>query len=159
MSDFYLWPGFLGTKATFGPDLALVLILISSTLFTIGWQLAVHKHYDFHRWVQTSAAIINAAVVLVVMVGSFWGFTLPQVPARLAEPPVWVAVVHACVGTITLLLGVFVVLRANQLVPQALRFKNYKLFMRTSYGLYMFATLLGIAVYVVTYMIASRPGY
>jgi hypothetical protein len=41
-SDFYLWPGFLGTKATFGPDLALVLILISSTLFMIGWQLAVH---------------------------------------------------------------------------------------------------------------------
>jgi len=31
-SDFYLWPGFLGTRATFGPDLALVLILISSTL-------------------------------------------------------------------------------------------------------------------------------
>jgi hypothetical protein len=63
-SDFYLWPGFLGTRATFGPDLALVLILISSTLFTIGWQLAVHQHYDIHRWVQTSAAIINALVGL-----------------------------------------------------------------------------------------------
>ncbi len=152
MSDFYLWPGFLGTRATFGPDLALVLILVSSALFTIGWQLAVHKHYDIHRWVQTTAAIINASVVLVVMVGSFWGFTLPEVPSQLAEPRVWVTVVHACVGTVTFLLGVFVVLRANLLVPQALRFKNYKLFMRTSYGLYMFATLVGLAVYLVTYM-------
>lgn len=154
MSDFYLWPGFLGTKATFGPDLALVLILVSSTLFTIGWQLAVHKHYEIHRWVQTSAAIINACVVLVVMVGSLWGFTLPKIPSRLAEPPVLVTVVHACVGTITFLLGIFIVLRANGLMPQALRFKNYKLFMRTAYVLYMLATLIGVAVYVVTYVMA-----
>jgi hypothetical protein len=71
-------------------------------------------------------------VVLVVMVGSFLGFTLPKIPGQLAEPPIWVTAVHACVGTITFLLGIFVVLRANKLVPQAMRFKNYKLFMRTS---------------------------
>jgi uncharacterized membrane protein YozB (DUF420 family) len=153
MTDFYLWPGFLGTRATFGPDLALVLILISSTLFTIGWQLAVHKHYDVHRWVQTSAAILNAAVVLVVMVGSFFGFLLPQISTHLTEPPVWVALVHACVGTICFLLGTFVVLRANKLVPKAWRFKNYKLFMRTSYSLYMLTTFIGVAVYVVTYVL------
>ena len=153
MTDFYLWPGFLGTRATFGPDLALVLILLSSTLFTIGWQLAVHKHYDVHRWVQSSAAVINAAVVLVVMVGSFLGFLLPQISTHLAQPPVWVALVHACVGTICFLLGTFVVLRANKLVPKAWRFKNYKLFMRTSYSLYMLTTFIGIAVYVVTYML------
>lgn len=150
--DFYLWPGFLGTRATFGPDLALVLILISSTLFTIGWQLAVHKHYDVHRWVQTSAAIINASVVLVVMVGSFLFFFLPEVPKNFARPTIWVTTVHAVIGTVGFLLGSFVVLRANKLVPKRFRFKNYKLFMRTSYALYMVATLVGVAVYVVTYM-------
>jgi hypothetical protein len=153
--DFYLLPGFLGTRATFGADLALVLILISSTLFTIGWQLAVHKHYETHRWVQTSAAIINASVVLVVMVGSFWGFTLPEVSRNLVRPSVWVTVVHAFVGTVAFLFGVFVVLRGNKLVPKRWRFRNYKLFMRTAYGLYMFATLVGIAVYIVTYMLPS----
>ncbi len=151
--DFYLWPGFLGTKATFGPDLALVLIIISSVLFTIGWRLAVHKHYDIHRWVQTSAAIINASVVLVVMVGSFVFFTLPQVPKNLARPSVAVTVVHAIVGTVTFLLGVFVVLRANGLAPKSLRFNNYKLFMRTAYALYMIAAAIGVCVYVVTYML------
>jgi len=153
-SDFYLWPGFLGTRATFGPDLALILILISSALFTLGWRLAVRKYYDIHRWVQTASAIINALVVLVVMVGSFLGFTLPKIAGQFAEPPIWVTTVHACVGTITFLLGIFVVLRANELVPQALRFKNYKLFMRTAYGLYMLATFVGIAVYLVTYVLA-----
>lgn len=155
MTDFYLLPGFLGTHATFGPDLALVLILFSSTLFTIGWRLAVHKHYDIHRWVQTSAAIINASAVLVIMVGSFVGFVLPAIPAKLGQPVTSITTIHAAIGTITFLLGVFVVLRANKLVPQALRFKNYKLFMRTAYALYMLTTLIGIAVYVVTYMLVA----
>jgi hypothetical protein len=151
-SDFYLWPGFLGTRATFGPDLALVLILISSTLFTIGWQLAVHKQYGIHRWVQTSAAIINASMVLMVMVGSFWGFVLPVIPTHFSEPPVWVTTVHAVIGTVAFVFGAFVVLRGNKLVPQALRFKNYKLFMRTAYGLYMLATVVGVGVYLVSYV-------
>ncbi len=155
MTDFYLLPGFLGTRATFGPDLALSLILISSTLFTIGWQLAVHKHYTIHRWVQTSAAIINASAVLSVMVGSFLGFTLPQIPANFHQTPIWVTTVHAVLGTFTFLFGVFVVLRANKLVPMALRFENYKLFMRTAYSMYMLVTLIGIAVYLVTYVLPA----
>jgi len=155
MTDFYMLPGFLGTRATFGPDLALVLILFSSTLFTIGWQLAVHKHYVIHRWVQTSAATINALAVLVIMVGSFWGFVLPSLPGKIAEPVTSITTFHAFIGTITFLLGVFIVMRANKLgvIPKRWRFNNYKLFMRTSYSLYMFTTLVGIAVYVVTYML------
>ena len=54
------------------------------------------------------------------------------------------------------MLGLFVVLRANELVPQALRFTNYKLFMRTSYALYMLATLMGVIVYVIAYV--GAPG-
>jgi len=151
-TDFYRLPGFLGTRATFGPDLALVLILLSSTLFTIGWRLAVHKHFEAHRWVQISAVIINSATVLAVMVGSFWGFVLPTLSTKLGEPVTMWTAAHAIIGTFTFLLGVFVVLRANQLVPQALRFKNYKLFMRTSYGFYILSTLIGIIVYLIAYV-------
>lgn len=151
-TDFYRLPGFLGTRATFGADLGLVLILFSSIMFTVGWRLAVYKHYGVHRWVQTSAAIINSAAVLAIMVGSFWGFVLPTLPAKLGKPIATITTIHAILGTLTFLLGVFVVLRANQLVPMALQFKNYKLFMRTSYGLYMLSTLIGIVVYLVTYV-------
>ena len=151
--DFYLLPGFLGTRATFGADLALILVLLSSTMFTVGWQLAVHKHYEIHRWVQTSAAIINSSAVLVIMVGSFWGFVLPTLPAKIGETVTQVTMVHAIIGAVTFLLGVFVVLHANKLVPQAWRFQNYKLFMRTSYSLYMLTTLIGIAVYLLTYVL------
>ena len=56
------------------------------------------------------------------------------------------------VGTVGVLLGVFIVLRGNELVPQALRFSNYKPVMRTAYVIYMLATLLGIAVYELVYV-------
>ena len=145
-------PGFLGTNATFHPDATLVLILTSSVLFTIGWRLAVHKHYQVHRWVQTTAAFLNAVVVLSVMVSSFVNYILSGIPGKLLEGSYGVTTVHALVGAIGLMSGVFVDLRGNGLVPKGLRFSNYRRFMRTSYTLYMLATLAGVVVYVLVYV-------
>jgi uncharacterized membrane protein YozB (DUF420 family) len=145
-------PGFLGTRALLHSDLSLLLILLSAVLFTIGWRLAVRKNFATHRWIQTSAAILNTLVVLVVMIVSFIIYILPGIPAKLLEGTYGVTTVHAFIGALGLLLGVFVVLRANGLMPKRLRFKNYKLFMRTSYALYMLATLVGVIVYVAVYM-------
>jgi uncharacterized membrane protein YozB (DUF420 family) len=145
-------PGFLGTRALLHSDLSLLMILLSAGLFTIGWRLAVRKNFAAHRWIQTSAAILNTLVVLVVMIASFIIYILPGIPAKLLEGTYGVTTVHAFIGALGLLLGVFVVLRANGLMPKRLRFKNYKLFMRTSYALYMLATLVGVIVYVAVYM-------
>lgn len=153
MINFLNLPGFLGTHATVLSDLTLVLILFTVILFTVGWQLARHKRYKIHRWVQTSAVIINAIVVLGVMINSFVTHILPGIPGKLLQGDYGVTTLHAVVGSIGLLLGVFVVLRANKLVPKSLRFKNYKLFMRTSYALYMVATLLGVVVYVEAFIL------
>ena len=147
-------PGFLGTHAPFISDLTLVLISLTAILFTVGWQLARHRHYEAHRWVQTVAASINAVVVLVVMVRSFVVHILPGIPGKLPQGDYAITTVHALVGTAGLLLGLFVVLRANELVPKGLRFNDYKLFMRTSYTLYMLATLLGIIVYIEAFMLS-----
>ena len=54
MGGFLDQVGFLGTKAPVRSDITLILILITVVMFTIGWQLAVHKRYEAHRWVQTS---------------------------------------------------------------------------------------------------------
>ena len=153
MKDFLSGPGFLGTHAPFLSDLSLVLVSLTAILFTIGWQLARRRHYEAHRWVQTVAAVINAIVVLGVMVNSYVTHILPGIPSKLLEGDYGVTTVHAIIGTIGLLLGIFVVLRGNELVPNALRFKNYKLFMRTAYTLYMLATLLGILVYVLAFVL------
>jgi uncharacterized membrane protein YozB (DUF420 family) len=153
MKDFLNGPGFLGTHAPFLSDLSLVLISLTAIMFTIGWQLARHRHYEAHRWVQTATATINAVVVLGVMINSYVTHILPGIPAKLLEGDYGVTTIHAVVGMISLLLGIFVVLRGNGLVPKALRFKNYKLFMRISYAFYMLATLLGVVVYILAFVL------
>jgi uncharacterized membrane protein YozB (DUF420 family) len=152
MNDLFFDPGFLGTNAPFLSDLTLILILFSSILFTIGWFLAVHKHYQVHRWVQTIATVLNAIVVLSVMIRAFDLYILPGLPGRFFEGTYGVTTVHALVGMVGLLLGIFVDLRGNELVPKRLSFSNYKLFMRTSYAIYMLATLLGVIVYLEVYV-------
>jgi uncharacterized membrane protein YozB (DUF420 family) len=147
MNEFLSRPGFLGTRAPFLSDLSLVLVSLTAVLFTVGWQLARHGHYKAHRWVQTLTACLNAVVVLSVMIASYVVHILPGIPSKLLEGDYAVTTVHALIGTAGLLLGTFVVLRANELAPSALRFRNYKLFMRTSYALYMLATVLGMIVY------------
>ncbi len=58
---------------------------------------------------------------------------------------------HEFIGVVGFLFGGFVTLRGNELVPARLKFSNYKLFMRIAYGLYMAATVAGIASYIVLY--------
>jgi uncharacterized membrane protein YozB (DUF420 family) len=146
-------PGFLGTNAPFRIDVTLVLILVSAVLFTIGWRLAVRKRYEPHRWVQTSAVILSTIVILITMISSFVIHILPGIPGKLNQGDFALTTVHAMVGTVGMLLGVFIVLRANKLVPKALRFRNYKLYMRTSYVIYMLATVLGVIVYITVYVL------
>ena len=153
MIDFLNRPGFLGTKAILLSDISLILILLTAILFTIGWRLIRHGHVEAHRWVQTTAAALNAVVVLGVMIYSFYTHILPGLPGKFFEGSYGVTTVHALVGMIGLVLGIFVVLRGNKLVPYRLRFNNYKTFMRTSYALYMFATLLGVVAYIEAFII------
>ncbi len=134
-------------------NITLVLILLTAISFTVGWQLARHKKYVAHRWTQTVTAAVNAVVVLVVMVNSYVVHILPGIPSKLLQGDYAVTTVHALVGMVGLLLGIFVVLRANRLLPKRLWFSDYKRFMRTSYALYMLATLLGVIVYVEVYIL------
>jgi uncharacterized membrane protein YozB (DUF420 family) len=152
MQTLLVGPGFLGTRAPFHSDLSLILILITAILFTIGWKLAVRKNFKAHRWIQTIAAGLNTVVVLSVMITSFVIYILPGIPGKLFEGTYGVTTLHAFIGLLGLLLGVFVVLRGNELVPGRFRFKNYKLFMRSSYTFYMLATFVGVIVYIQVYI-------
>jgi putative membrane protein len=155
MNNFLNGPGFLGTNANFRSDASLILILITAVLFTIGWRLAIQKRYEAHRWVQTIAACLNAIVVLSTMISSFMINILPGIPGKLNQGSYAVTTTHGLAGMIGLVLGIFVVLRGNELVPKSLRFANYKLVMRTSYALYMLVTLMGVVVYVIVFVVGS----
>jgi uncharacterized membrane protein YozB (DUF420 family) len=150
-------PGFLRTNANFAADMTLVLMLLVAALFTIGFMLARQRKYEAHRWVQTSAASLNAILVLWLMILPFRDFVLrdqggPRLPIFYTT-----TVIHALIGAVAFPFGMFVMLRGNNLVPKALRFSNYKLFMRTAYALYLLATLAGVLVYIVWFVIIPNP--
>jgi plastocyanin len=144
--------GFLGTNAPLAADISLVLSLGVALLLTVGAGLALRRRYTAHRWVQTGAVVLNAAIVLAVMLGSFFKSAALGIPQRLGEPYYVVAAVHGLAGLFAFLFGAFVALRGNGFVPRALQFRNYKLFMRTAYAAYMAVTALGVLVYATWYL-------
>ncbi len=143
--------GFLGTPASLAADVSLVATLLAAMLLTIGWRLAVRKRFAAHRWLQTIATGLNAVVVIAWMARSFVLYVLPGLPANLGDGSYALTTIHAVTATIGLLLGVFIILRCSELVPSRLRFADYKLYMRTSYALYLLSTLLGVLVYLAIY--------
>ena len=148
--------GLTTTKAPLGAVVSLVLSVTAMVLFTIGWRLAVRKRLGAHRWVQTAAACLNAAVVAAWMIRSLVLYVLPAIPARLDQGAYVVATVHAAVGIAAVVFGVYVILRGNELVPRAWRFSDYKPYMRGAYAGYLAGTLTGVILYVVAYVPVMR---
>jgi putative membrane protein len=157
MDAFLAVPGFLGTRARLYADLSLLLVLLTAALFTIGWRLAVKRRYEAHRRIQMLAVALSALAALFIMIPSFVIYILPGIPDKLLEGTYGITTVHAILGALSLCLGLFVVLRAHERVPRRMRFRNYKLFMRWSYALYMLSTLLGFIVYWTVY-VSSAAG-
>jgi hypothetical protein len=150
-------PGFLGTNANFAADMTLTLSLLVVTLFSIGVYLAVHGKYDVHKWVQTTGAVTNLILVLWLMILPYRAFVLNDQGGPREAIFYQVTMLHAAVGFFAFFLGNFVVLRGHKLVPKFLRFNNYKLFMRTAYGLYLTTTILGVALYYTWYVVLPNP--
>lgn len=152
MGNLFQSRGFLGSGAPFISDLSLILVLLTAVLLTIGWQMAARQRYKAHRWIQTGAVLLNTIVVLIVMIYSFVTYILPGIPEKLGEGSYGITTVHASFGMASLVLGVYVVLVGNGLLPKRLQFTNYKPFMWISYILYMLATFTGVVVYIVVFV-------
>lgn len=144
-------PGFLGTEASLAADIALVGSIIVALAFTLGAWLALRGRYEAHRWVQTAGAVLNVLLVFGIMIPSLLSVD-PSENVELPPSAFLYMTGHEVVGVAALVFGLFVVLRGNGLVPARLRFKNYKPYMRWAYGLYLAATLIGVAVYMVLYL-------
>ncbi len=157
MIEFLHSPGFLGTSANMFADLTLTMMVLILLTFSFGVYLAVKGRYDTHKWVQTTGVVLNVILVLWLMVIPYRNLVLNDVGGP-REPIFYqVAMVHATVGFFAFFLGSFIVLRGHKLVPKFLQFKNYKLFMRTAYGLYFTTTLLGVWLYYTWYVVIDNP--
>ncbi len=176
MTELLHAPGFLGTNANFAADMTLVLSILVGLLFTLGALVAkraqaierIHPRgaperrravalFNRHRWIQTGAALLNIILVLWLMVLPYRDFVLRDSGGPRASLFYVITTVHAVVGFFTFVFGNFVVLRGNNLMIPALRFNNYKPYMRIAYFGYMLTTLLGLWVYIIWFVTIPNP--
>ena len=153
MLSFFPVKGFLSTGATFGADLNLVVQLIMGVALLAGAFLAKQKRYRSHGICQTTVLLLNLLLIGLVMWPSFQQQVKPALPKVLHKWYYAVAAIHAVLGITAELLGLYIALVAGtDVLPQWLRFKHWKGWMRTELALWMVVLLSGVGTYCAWYV-------
>ena len=142
--------GLLGTGARLGSDVNLVVQLLMGLALLVGMFLARRGLYRAHAICQASVVLLNLILIASIMLPPFARDIVPGIPRRLGQSYYLLPTLHATLGSVAQLLGLYILIRAGtEWLPQALRFQNYKLWMRTTLALWWCVILLGIATYYV----------
>jgi plastocyanin/uncharacterized membrane protein YozB (DUF420 family) len=159
--------GFLGTRAGLFADLNLiaqiVLLLGLATGFAfarIGKSKADRQAQSdwisAHQYNQTGWVLFNIVLTIFIMAAVFARQVAPDIPDNLREAYGAVSTLHAALGLITILCGVYILLRMNRLLPKSLRVSWWKNLMRVTLALYWVVGLFGVGTYYVWY-VQPRP--
>lgn len=164
--------GFLGTGATFEADLNLVVQITMGAALIAGARLAKQKRYTAHGICQTTVLLLNLVMIGLVMWPSFQQQVRPAlvplrfVPARgFLQPSAkvfqrWyyaVAAIHVFLGVTAELLGLYIVMVAGtDVLPQWLRFTDWKRWMRAELMLWSVVVLTGVGTYCAWYIAPFR---
>jgi len=140
--------GFLGTAASGGADLGLLLEIAIGVGLLIGTWLVRLKRYRQHAWCQSAIVILNASLIVLTMIPAFRVQVLPSIPEKLGRGFYGLATTHAVFGSVTEVAGLYILLAAGTTVlPQKLRLTRYKTWMRTVLALWWVVLILGMATY------------
>ncbi len=109
-----------------------------------------------HRALQSTIVLANLPVVLLWMAPQYLARILPYLPGEIAEPAYLLPTVMLVVGGIAEGLGIYILLVAGtNWIPERYRFRRYKAWMRSELVLWWSVVLLGLATYLVTYVVGS----
>lgn len=140
--------GLLGTQAPLAADVVLLLEIAMGIGLLAGAWLARAKRYRQHAWCQSAVVLLNLAVIAVTMVPSFRMQVFPRIPAKLTRSYFALATAHAALGSMAEILALYILLAAGtRLLPERLRIRRYKLWMRTVLVLWWLVLFLGFATY------------
>ncbi len=146
-----------------GPPAAnvnLILQVAMGVTLLAGMVLARRRWFTAHRVVQTAVVLLNVVLVALVMAPAFHAQHILSGALRHPRQVYFTAaLLHAVVGTVAFVLGLYVVASAGTpILPERLRLRRYKPWMRATLGIWLLALLLGIATYVVWYGPGPGPG-
>jgi uncharacterized membrane protein YozB (DUF420 family) len=149
--------GFLGTWAGFSADLNLVIQLFMGVSLIAGTLLARAKRYVAHGVCQTAVVVLNLVMIAVFMAPSFGERVIPRLSTHLGKRHYAIATLHAGLGTVAELLGIYILLVAGtNILPHSWRFTRWKLWMRIELILWWLVIFVGLLTYYVWYA-APRP--
>src|ERR1700740_2539568 len=134
-------------------DVVLLVEAAMGMALLAGAVLARRRHYRAHAWCQSAVVLLNLVVVGFAMAPSFYIQVAPKIPHSLRKPYYAIAAGHAALGAIAELMGLYLVVAAGTTVlPDPLRLRNYRAWMRATLALWWVVLLLGVATYVRWYV-------
>ena len=141
-------PGFLGTKATMLSDLSLTLCVISLILFIVAGLQAKNRQFKKHCPTQTIALVLVILAVVLFM-SPVYTYQYESTNAGLLPfLPNGLVALHAGLGGLTLLYGVYVTLVGYRVFKS----KNKKLLMQIASILFIILNISGIVIYLNLYL-------
>jgi len=149
--------GFLGTGATFSADLNLVVQIVMGIALIAGACLARRKRHRAHGICQTTVLLLNLLMIGLVMWPSFRQQVQPALSKHRLKWYYEIAIIHGALGATAELLGLYIVAVAGtNVLPQWLRFKRWKWWMRTELVLWGIVLLTGMGTYCAWYVAPFR---
>ena len=143
--------GFLGTRANWAADLNLIVQIVLLLVLFAGRMQAKRRNLNaHHRWM-TAIVTVNAVMIVAIMNPSFFRL-LPSAVRDPAAPALVLPLLHALVGALAEVMGLYAVLSMNMDLPDSWRIRNVRWFMRITFLLWALALAGGIVLYWVRYM-------
>ena len=143
-------PGFFGTLAPFYSDINLVVEILMVIGLTIGLFLIRNRQRSAHQYMQTAMVLFN-----LVMMFFFMGIVFVQLlkPGTTISLSVIAEIFHGTIGIIAILIGLYLFLLMNNLLPKGWQIKGWKNLMRVAFGLYCVVALGGLVLYYLFFMV------
>ena len=131
------------------PTINLIVVILEALILAglfFGYYLIRFKHNRAaHEKNQTTWVFFNLVPILFVMAMSY-----PRLAAANTLMPL--VAIHAASGTICELLGIYLILRMKNKLPQGLRVKNFKRVMQITLTLWTLQALGGFYIYYSLYI-------
>ncbi len=144
-----------GYAAPFGADLAAYAEIALGVMLIVGWVLVRLGHVRVHAMIQGTIVLVNIPIVLYWMVPSYLLYVAPGVPQELGEAFYLYPTIMLVAGLAAEVLGVYILLVAGtNLLPERLRFRRYKLWMRSLLVLWWSVLAFGLLTYSTWYTVA-----
>jgi hypothetical protein len=143
-------PGFFGP----GPLIADVNLFLEVLLvvgLAYGYVLAQRGNIEAHQVNQTIWVVLNIGLIALIMAGSMQDVK-PSNFSDFARWRIGVTWLHALVGTLSALAGVWIVLQMNNFLPQHWHVRWWRNLMRAALAGYGLTALLGFATYYFWYV-------